>query len=178
MPTREQLRAARALINWTQADVARAARISEISVKNIERGVTDPRVATMTAITRALERGGVVFVPENGGGAGVRRFKEHLVGWRQCSVPFPGTIGHIQDAFERAFIAAGAPEDVALFARTSDDRASEIFLLSPAAGRFETALIGRWGAAVNPSLYAWTLLVGSGNPWARLGLRPPRTDEL
>lgn len=43
-----------------------------MSVKNIERGATDPRISTMSAIQRALESAGVIFVAENGEGPGVR----------------------------------------------------------------------------------------------------------
>ncbi|UXN62934.1 helix-turn-helix transcriptional regulator [Phyllobacterium sp. A18/5-2] len=72
MITHAQIRAARALIGWKQTDLAKAASISEMSIKNIERGDTDPRVSTMQAIQAALESAGVIFVPENGEGVGVR----------------------------------------------------------------------------------------------------------
>jgi DNA-binding XRE family transcriptional regulator len=62
MITNAQIRAARALIEWKQTDLAKAAGLSEMSVKNIERGDTDPRVSTLTAIRSALEAAGVVFL--------------------------------------------------------------------------------------------------------------------
>ena len=55
-----QVKAARALLGWSQADLAREAQISEPTVKRLD------------AIRGALEAGGVEFIPENGGGAGVR----------------------------------------------------------------------------------------------------------
>lgn len=70
-----QIRAARALIGWKQSDLAVAAAVAEASVKNIERGTTDPRVKTLQAIQRALESAGVLFLDEGvnrEGGAGVR----------------------------------------------------------------------------------------------------------
>lgn len=68
-----QIRAARALINMKQIELAAAAGVSEMSVKNIERGVTDPRVSTLLAIKTALEAGGVLFLPGvDGQGPGVR----------------------------------------------------------------------------------------------------------
>lgn len=70
-----QIRAARALIGWTQAELARASAVSEISIKNIERGVTDPRVSTMAAIEAAFQRAGVIFLDpgvNRDGGHGVR----------------------------------------------------------------------------------------------------------
>jgi predicted transcriptional regulator len=70
-----QIRAARALIGWKQVDLAKAARVSDVSIKNIERGVTDPRASTLEAIQTAFEKAGVVFLDAGDtrdGGAGVR----------------------------------------------------------------------------------------------------------
>lgn len=75
MITPAQIRAARALIGWKQTDLATAAGVSEMSIKNIERGITDPRVSTLMAMQRALESAGVVFLDEGAnrdGGPGVR----------------------------------------------------------------------------------------------------------
>ena len=76
MMTPEQIRAARALIGWKQADLAVAAGVSEISIKNIERGATDARGSTLAKIEDAFDRAGVQFLG-NGqqsitGGPGVR----------------------------------------------------------------------------------------------------------
>ena len=75
MITHAQIRAARALIGWKQTDLAKAASVSEMSVKNIERGDTDPRVSTLQAIQTALEQAGVRFV-EDGVEVGVMTRKE------------------------------------------------------------------------------------------------------
>ena len=75
MITAGQIRAARALIGWKQTDLAKSSGVSEISIKNIERGVTDPRYKTLEAIQKAFEKGGVVFLEPGDmrdGGAGVR----------------------------------------------------------------------------------------------------------
>lgn len=75
MITPAQIRAARALIGWKQTDLAAASGVSEMSVKNIERGATDPRASTLRALEAALERAGVVFLDpghNRDGGAGVR----------------------------------------------------------------------------------------------------------
>ena len=77
-------------------------------------------MSTLSQVQGTLERTGVVFVPENGGGAGVRLFKERLVGWLQRETAFPADFRGIQDPFERSFIAAGAPPEMALFSRTAD----------------------------------------------------------
>lgn len=57
-----QIRAARALIGWKQTDLATAAGLSQMSIKNIERGESDPRQSTLQAVQWALERAGVEFV--------------------------------------------------------------------------------------------------------------------
>jgi len=71
--TPEQLRAARALLGWSQTELADHAGMSLPTVKRVEaqRG---PRVSeeARLALQRALELGGVRFISENGGGAGVR----------------------------------------------------------------------------------------------------------
>jgi transcriptional regulator with XRE-family HTH domain len=73
--TGQQIRAARALVGWTQVQLAGACGISEISIKNIERGATDPRGSTLRAIQKAFDKAGVVFLEPGDvrpGGAGVR----------------------------------------------------------------------------------------------------------
>ena len=75
MITAGQIRAARALIGWKQTELAKAAGISEISIKNIEREVTDSRSSTLSAIQAAFEKAGVVFLEPGDtrdGGPGVR----------------------------------------------------------------------------------------------------------
>jgi len=66
MITPAQIRAARALIGWKQTELAEAANVSEMSIKNIERGSTDPRVSTLEAIRTALEAAGVEFINGTG----------------------------------------------------------------------------------------------------------------
>lgn len=75
MITGGQIRAARALLDWKQSDLASASGVSEISIKNIERGVTDPRASTLSAIQIAFDIAGVVFLDPGDardGGSGVR----------------------------------------------------------------------------------------------------------
>lgn len=62
MITPAQIRAARALLGWKQSDLAGKSGISEIAIKNIERGATDPRSSTLNAIQTAFDAGGVVFL--------------------------------------------------------------------------------------------------------------------
>jgi transcriptional regulator with XRE-family HTH domain len=68
-----QLKAGRALTGLSQAEVAEAAGVSIPTLKRAEAGgpikVADETIA---AIAKALEKAGVEFIDENGGGAGVR----------------------------------------------------------------------------------------------------------
>lgn len=72
--TSEQVRAARALLRWEQRDLADASKVSLPSIKRLETqpGALSAQPRTITAIQAALESAGVEFIPENGGGAGVR----------------------------------------------------------------------------------------------------------
>lgn len=75
MVTPAQIRAARALLGWKQAQLAEASGVSEMSIKNIERGVTDPRSSTLAAIEAAFLAHGVIFLDpgvSREGGAGLR----------------------------------------------------------------------------------------------------------
>ena len=65
-------RAGRALLDWSQAQLAEAARVGNSTVRNFEAGRSLPVTNNLDAIRRALEAAGVEFIPENGGGAGVR----------------------------------------------------------------------------------------------------------
>jgi transcriptional regulator with XRE-family HTH domain len=69
-PEPRQIRAARALIGWSIADLARAAGISATGLQAIEAGKSDPKSSTLDAIRAALEAEGVEFT--NGTAPGVR----------------------------------------------------------------------------------------------------------
>jgi transcriptional regulator with XRE-family HTH domain len=80
-----QVRAARALIGWSQADLAEAAGVSVSLVDRFETGQPDSIAAeTVAKMRAALEAAGVAFIPKNGGGAGVRLRKggeAKYLGW-------------------------------------------------------------------------------------------------
>lgn len=70
-----QSKMARAAVGWGVRDLAKEAGVSVDTVSRLERGEElQPR--TLAAIQAALEAAGVEFIPENGGGAGVRVRKE------------------------------------------------------------------------------------------------------
>jgi DNA-binding XRE family transcriptional regulator len=83
MLTAEQIRAARALLRWEQKRLAAQASVSLETIKRLEglTGKVSAQTGTADAIVRALERAGVVFIPRNGGGAGVRlaTFRQFVV---------------------------------------------------------------------------------------------------
>ncbi len=56
-----QIRAARALLNVKQSELARSAGVALATLNNIERGVGDPRSSTLAAIERALSEAGIYF---------------------------------------------------------------------------------------------------------------------
>jgi DNA-binding XRE family transcriptional regulator len=70
--TRGQCRAARALLEWTQDQLAETASVSKKTLADFEAGKRTPYDRTLADIRRALEEAGIQFIPENGGGAGVR----------------------------------------------------------------------------------------------------------
>ncbi|HWM48537.1 MAG TPA: helix-turn-helix transcriptional regulator [Xanthobacteraceae bacterium] len=70
-----QCKMARTALGLGIRDLAEMAKVSPDTVARLERG--DPlRERTVDAIKAALETAGVIFIPENGGGAGVRLRKD------------------------------------------------------------------------------------------------------
>jgi transcriptional regulator with XRE-family HTH domain len=69
-----QIKAARALLGWSQDQLATAANVSIPTIKRLESndGLLGGRADTGAKIEAALKRAGVEFIDENGGGSGVR----------------------------------------------------------------------------------------------------------
>ncbi|MGA0562846.1 helix-turn-helix domain-containing protein [Ancylobacter sp. VNQ12] len=70
--TAPQSRAARGLLDWSQSMLASRSNLSESTVRDFEKGRRTPTVNNLAAIRAALESAGVIFLDENGEGAGVR----------------------------------------------------------------------------------------------------------
>jgi transcriptional regulator with XRE-family HTH domain len=62
---------ARAALDWSTTDLARAANVGVNTVNRFETG-RDARIKTVEKLRSAMEAAGVAFIAENGGGAGVR----------------------------------------------------------------------------------------------------------
>lgn len=75
--TGAQIRAARGLLRWSAEELAKRSRLGRITVTRAEAtdGLPSMTEANMAALRGALEAAGVQFIPENGGGAGVRMKK-------------------------------------------------------------------------------------------------------
>lgn len=73
MTTASQLRAARALLGWSQPQVAEAAGLSTMTIKRAE-GTGKPAASAeaIAAIRASFEAAGVEFIDQNGSGPGVR----------------------------------------------------------------------------------------------------------
>jgi predicted transcriptional regulator len=74
MITVRQVKAARALLGWSQADLAVHSGVSEPTIARLESldGELGGRANTAEKICAALESAGIDFISENGGGAGLR----------------------------------------------------------------------------------------------------------
>lgn len=64
--TPHQLRAARALVDWSRAELAEKTGISEPTIHRLENGVGEPEARTQTKIRKVLEQAGVEFLEDSG----------------------------------------------------------------------------------------------------------------
>lgn len=72
MITHAQCRAGRALAELSRDMLAKLSGVSAEEIEHFERKISKPASKTIEALQLALENAGIVFIPENGGGAGVR----------------------------------------------------------------------------------------------------------
>jgi transcriptional regulator with XRE-family HTH domain len=69
--TGNQIRMARAALKWGVRELASRAEVTAATVTRIESG-KGSHATTLNAIRLAFEQAGLEFIPENGGGVGVR----------------------------------------------------------------------------------------------------------
>lgn len=74
MITAQQVRAGRALLNWSQKDLATHSGISLNAINNFEREIVTPRRDTLQALRKTLETAGLEMIGETG----VNRIQEKL----------------------------------------------------------------------------------------------------
>ena len=60
------------MLGWSQDELAQRAGVAKQTLADFERGARSPYSRTLADIREALETAGVVFIDEDGGGAGVR----------------------------------------------------------------------------------------------------------
>jgi DNA-binding XRE family transcriptional regulator len=72
MVSSRQIRAARALLGWTQQMLADKAVVAVNSLRAIEAEKTYPKPETIHAVRRALEKSGIIFIVAGTLGEGVR----------------------------------------------------------------------------------------------------------
>ncbi|MDW9537835.1 helix-turn-helix transcriptional regulator [Sinorhizobium meliloti] len=66
-----QCKLARVALGWGVLELAKAANVSTQTITRLERG-DQLRSSTLKRVQRVLEDAGIEFIPENGGGVGVR----------------------------------------------------------------------------------------------------------
>ncbi|MGA7808668.1 helix-turn-helix domain-containing protein [Bradyrhizobium sp.] len=71
--TPDQSRAARGLLDWSQAELAARSNLSESTIRDFEKGRRIPSINNLAAIRRALEAAGVEFI--DGDQPGVRSIR-------------------------------------------------------------------------------------------------------
>lgn len=67
-----QCRAARALVGWSQDDLANASGVAKATIAYFETEKRQPYEKTLSDLRRVLEKNGVMFIDVDGGGPGVR----------------------------------------------------------------------------------------------------------
>ncbi|MFK4724630.1 transcriptional regulator with XRE-family HTH domain [Bradyrhizobium niftali] len=66
-----QLRAARAWLNWTQAELAKAASVAKTVVNRYEQGHSVPQAESLNKVRETLETAGIRFMFDGMKGTGI-----------------------------------------------------------------------------------------------------------
>ncbi|MGJ5199339.1 MULTISPECIES: helix-turn-helix transcriptional regulator [unclassified Bradyrhizobium] len=67
--TPDRSRAARGLLDWSQAELAARSNLSDSTIRDLEKGGRIPSINNLAAVRRALEAGGVQFIDGDQPGA-------------------------------------------------------------------------------------------------------------
>ncbi len=87
-----QMKAARALLDWSQDDLAKATQLSVATIRKLELGYISPRLTTTSVIRLALEGAGLEFIePE-----GVRRRPDEITTYQGAN----GRIALLEDMYQ------------------------------------------------------------------------------
>jgi predicted transcriptional regulator len=81
---------ARGYLKWSAKELADKAGVAESTIKRMEQdeGFPVARGANIEAVYKTLADAGIIFVPENGGGVGIRlRKSTRPIGTEPTSVP-------------------------------------------------------------------------------------------
>lgn len=91
MITASQIRAARALIDWGQAQLAAATGLTDVTIRNAEKNNTQTREENLRLIKEALEKEGVEFLD---GGVRPRNDRYHIIRGKDCYVHLMDDVFH------------------------------------------------------------------------------------
>lgn len=110
--TPDQIRAARALKNWSQADLAQRVGMATPSIGNIESGKHNATPQTQTAIIAAFEDAGIEFID---GGVRYKSDTIRILEGENCYLQL------LDDVF---YSLKGSPQPAELLISCADDRKS------------------------------------------------------
>ncbi len=103
-----QIKAARALLDWSQDDLAQAARLSVATIRKLELGGISPRCSTTNVIREAFEREGIEFLDSEG----VRRRQEDVIAYQGaagCDAFLSDILGTVSRQGGEVLIVAASP---------------------------------------------------------------------
>ncbi len=164
--TPEDVRAARALIQWSQAELAEAAGVGVSTIADFEKGSRTPITNNLGAIRRAFENAGVRFTP-----AGPTIFSE-------LSLHIMTQVGATEMRFRyRLEGAAAVQEIIAAFSSLegSDVELNQVQTASTTLKAGIDVLLHRHGSAV-PQLNKLKKIIGSLGDGEYFLLLPGRPD--
>ncbi len=149
--TSSDARAARALVQWSQAQLAQAAELSISTIADFEKGTRTPIANNLAAMRRAFEGAGVCFTPE-----GPTVFSE-------LSLHIMTQKGITEMLFRYALAGAAAVQEIVAAFGTAEGDVVELNAVQAATSELKLKigdLLARHGAAA-PSLNKLRKIVGT-----------------